>query len=154
MGDVLQSIGSTLVGSLSFITEDESGNLLVFGRYPEALAIQAAYFLIVVLIVVFFLILVFAVVLAAAVAVAIVVAEEHVFHIGKIVVDVLYIFVQLVHAVVHVGQLVGHFVHHVQHFQNQALFVHFPIQLHAFRKAAQVSGTIRDICHGLILQMN
>lgn len=50
MGDVLQSIGSTLVGSLSFITEDESGNLLVFGRYPEALAIQAAYFLIVVLI--------------------------------------------------------------------------------------------------------
>ena len=28
MGDVLQSIGSTLVGSLSFITEDESGNLL------------------------------------------------------------------------------------------------------------------------------
>lgn len=50
MGDVLQSIGSTLVGSLSFITEDESGNLLVFGRYPEALAIQATYFLIVVLI--------------------------------------------------------------------------------------------------------
>lgn len=50
MGDVLQSMGAALAGSLSFVSSDDAGNLLIFGRYPEALGIQAAYFLVVVLI--------------------------------------------------------------------------------------------------------
>lgn len=47
MGDFLQAVGNALAGTLSFVTTDETGAVLIFGQYPEMIAIRAVYLLIV-----------------------------------------------------------------------------------------------------------
>ena len=43
MGEMLQGIGSVLMESRSFISTDDSGQILIFGLYPEIIAIRALF---------------------------------------------------------------------------------------------------------------
>lgn len=50
MGETLQALGNALMETFSFISTDESGQTLIFGLYPEMIAIRAAFLAVIVVI--------------------------------------------------------------------------------------------------------
>jgi small-conductance mechanosensitive channel len=45
--EFFQGLGNALVGTFSFVTTDETGSILIFGQYPEMLALRAAFLVVV-----------------------------------------------------------------------------------------------------------
>lgn len=50
MGETLQALGNALMETFSFISTDDSGQTLIFGLYPEMIAIRAAFLAVIVVI--------------------------------------------------------------------------------------------------------